>query len=38
MSMLVWLYAPNGTRTALDAVRKFCQEQGQPRCGRSAVE
>ena len=37
MSMLVRLYAPNGTRTALDAVRKFCQEQGKPRRDRSAV-
>jgi len=37
MSMLVRLYAPNGTRTALDGVRKFCQEQGKPRRDRSAV-
>jgi hypothetical protein len=37
MSMLFWLYAPNGTRTALDAVCKFCPEQGKPRRDRSAV-
>jgi hypothetical protein len=37
MSMLVKLYAPNGTRTPLGAVRKFCQEQGKPRRDRSAV-
>lgn len=38
MSMVVRFYAPRGVNTALDAVRKFCQEQGQPRRDRSAVE
>jgi hypothetical protein len=38
MSMVVRIYAPNGTRTALDAVRNFGQEQSQPRRDRSAVE
>jgi hypothetical protein len=37
MSMVVRLYAPHGTHTASDAVRKFCQEHGIPRRDWGAV-